>query len=360
MRRATEDRIDHVVTACTVLAAHVLLIWIAIQLRAHYGERQSRESTEPVLAMLIEQPRNLSFGSVPIQVRTVDVLHLQRYAPALPDIPLEAAELTISEAPPQAASAPVSLRADAGLAGDAGVASGRSGGGYVPTLLERVVPKYPMRSARLREEGVAGIHIRVEESGRVAEVKVTSSSGSRRLDDAALDAARKWKFARMPKGSAPTGAWVATELRFVLYRFTYSRLDEDATDNVYVEEVKIGAADEAAPGGQEALGRFIAEVWAGGTPGDAAGPSRSEMAKMRAALHEWGEVMSIRFTGSAGGPQWIAYEVDKQRPGFMRPTVEVKWNMFEVHHQHAISEWLIAVDRDGTVWNARASRAPWL
>jgi TonB family protein len=225
-------------------------------------------------------------------------------------------------------------------------------------LIERVVPKYPARSARRNEEGATSLHIRVEESGRIAEIRVASSSGIRRLDDAAVDAARKWKFARMPDGAAPEGAWVATELRFILYRFRYSRIREDATETVYAEEVRIGAADEAAPGGQEALGRFITEVLAGTFPADKA--SREDVTRMRAALLEWGDVKSIRFTGAAGGPQWIAYEVDKQRPNQMRPTVEVKWNTFEVRHQNATSEWLIAVDREGTVWNARASRAPWL
>ncbi len=62
---------------------------------------------------------------------------------------------------------------------------------------------------------------------------------------------------------------------------------------------------------------------------------------------------SIHFTGTAGGARWIAHDIGRQ-------TVEVQWNEFEVHHEHATSEWLIAVDREGTVWNARASRAPWL
>jgi hypothetical protein len=51
-------------------------------------------------------------------------------------------------------------------------------------------------------------------------------------------------------------------------------------------------------------------------------------------------------------PRWIAHDIGPT-------TVEVQWNKFEVHHEHATSEWLIAVDRERTVWNARASRAPW-
>ncbi len=148
-------------------------------------------------------------------------------------------------------------------------------------------------------------------------------------------------------GQRPDGAWVATEVRFVLYRFAYSRLGDDATDAVYDEEVKSGAKDEQTPGSQEALARFIADVAAGNVSDDT---SDGEVARMRAALQEWGEVKSIRFTGTAGGPRWITHNLGRE-------TVEVQWNKFEVHHERATSEWLIAVDREGTVWNARASRA---
>jgi hypothetical protein len=34
--------------------------------------------------------------------------------------------------------------------------------------------------------------------------------------------------------------------------------------------------------------------------------------------------------------------------------------MFEVRHENNTSEWLVAVGRDGEVWAARASQAPWM
>jgi TonB family protein len=360
MRRATRDRIDHAVAAGAVLGAHVVLTWIAVQVHAHYAiGRESFAPAEPVIATLIERPRNRSLGPVPIHVKTEHIVRLQGLVPKIPDIPVDT-EVTIADALPQPASAPTAGSSDAGLAGNASASGGHAGGGYVPTLLQRVVPKYPTRAARLREEGATAVHIRVDESGRVSEVRIVRSSGSRRLDDAALDAVRKWKFARMPQGAAPEGAWVASELRFILYRFTYSRLGEGSTDHLYVEQVKVGAADEATPGSHEALGRFIAEMRAGNFSGEPAGAGYTEITKMRAALEEWGDVKSIRFTGAAGGPEWLGYEVERGRPGHLRPSVEVRWNMFEVLHQNATSEWLIAVDRAGTIWTARASRAPWL
>ena len=40
--------------------------------------------------------------------------------------------------------------------------------------------------------------------------------------------------------------------------------------------------------------------------------------------------------------------------------VEVSWSLFEVRHPRAKSAWLVAIDREGTIWSARASPAPWL
>lgn len=353
MRRATADRIDHAATAAAVLLAHAVLIWIAVQVHAYHTERNALAAPDPVIATLIERPRNLSLGPAPVYVKTADVLRLQRFAPKIPDIPVDDPEPTLAEVPPQPASAPVAPHAMTGQAGDANTSSGLSGGGHALTLVERVVPKYPARSAERREEGATRVHIRVDEGGRVVDAAVAASSGHKRLDGAAIAAVRKWKFAQLPPGSAPDGAWVATEVRFVLYRFVYSRLGDDATRRLYDEEVKTGAKDEQTPGSQEALTRFITDVAAGNISRDAQDTMRDEVAKMRSALQEWGEVQSIRFTGNAGGTRWIAHEIGRE-------TVEVQWNKFEVRHEHATSEWLIAVDREGTVWNARASRAPWL
>jgi periplasmic protein TonB len=350
MRRATADRIDHAVTAGAVLAAHLLLVWIAIQVRVDDAERDALVAPEPVVATLIQRPRNLAFGLVPVHVTTYDVLRLQRFAPKIPDIPVDEPEpAAISEALPQPASAPATPASNNGLAGDSINSSGLSGGGQALKLVLRVVPKYPPRSAERHEEGATRVHIRVDESGRVVDTEVVGSSGHRRLDGAAIAAVRRWKFARLPAGTAPQGTWLATEVRFVLYRFAYSRLGDEATSSVYEEEIKPGASDAQTPGSAEALSRFIADV----TTGNLARYANDEqIAKMRAALEEWGEARSMRFTGNAGGTRWIRHEIGQT-------TVEVQWNKFEVHHEHATSEWLIAVDREGTVWSARATRALW-
>ena len=56
----------------------------------------------------------------------------------------------------------------------------------------------------------------------------------------------------------------------------------------------------------------------------------------------------------------IGEEITCWMPGTGGPPIEVRWNMFEVHHQNATIEWLVAVDREGAVWSVSASPAPWM
>lgn len=196
--------------------------------------------------------------------------------------------------------------------------------------------------------------LRVDVSGRVSDVRITRSSGSRSLDDAAVEAFRQWKFAPTADASVPGGLWVKTEQRFTYYRFRYSRLGDKAADRVDVEAVQ-PATDQMTPGSDMALRRFIQEVAAGSFTDDSGSAERDELARMRDALEEWGAVQSVDFTGRAGPRQWTTY---RARAG--AGAVEVKWNLFEVKQQNATTEWLIAIDRNGKIWAARASPAPWL
>ena len=364
MERAASNRVKRVVTASAVILAHVVLVWLIAV--AHMP--QVNEATLlPIIATIIDQPqpRNLPFGPAPINVKNEDVVHLQRLAPKIPEIPVDdpVPPPTVADIVPVQISTPIAQAADAGLNGNARESTSPSRGGNMLTLLRRVIPKYPASASRNRQEGSTTLQLRVDEGGRVKEVKVARSSGFASLDTAAVQAARRWKFAKLPAGSAPHGAWAQTELRFVHYRFVYSLIGDNAADGLHSEEqVKGGVADAEEPGTEEAFKRFIAAVSAGTFTGNPDPEARAEVTKMRAALAEWGEVRSIQFTGAPGTSRWMSYPVQSTAPQVrrIRPTVEVTWSMFEVRHEHGISEWLVAVDRDGVIWNARASPAPWM
>jgi protein TonB len=345
-----------------VLLIHAVLGWLFLSTRAQ-PRAETPDDAPPVIVAFIEQPtpRNLSFGPVPVNVKTENVLHLQRLqklAPKVQDIPVEEPEpATTPITLPQPASAPLPEHTNAGLDGEAIASATESGGGTAITLLQRVIPRYPAAAARRGQMGATQVMLRVDVSGRVSDVKITRSSGSRSLDDAAVEAFRLWKFAPTPEASVPGGLWIKTEQRFIYYRFKYSRLGDRSADKVDVEAVQ-PAKDQMTPGSAEALRRFIDDVSAGTLTGEGDSVSRTELARMRDALEDWGPVKSIEFTGRAGPRPWTAYRV---RPGAGEgATVEVKWNLFEVTQQNATTEWVIAIDRNGTIWAARASPAPWL
>jgi len=58
---------------------------------------------------------------------------------------------------------------------------------------ERSPPDYPALSMRLNEQGKVVLRVELGENGRVAKLEVKTSSGYRRLDDAALNTVKTWR-----------------------------------------------------------------------------------------------------------------------------------------------------------------------
>ncbi|HUP29912.1 MAG TPA: TonB family protein, partial [Usitatibacter sp.] len=69
--------------------------------------------------------------------------------------------------------------------------------------LRNPAPAYPSMSRRLHEQGRVMLRVRVAASGDPREVRVESSSGSERLDRAAVEAVRHWRFAPARRGGEP-------------------------------------------------------------------------------------------------------------------------------------------------------------
>ena len=74
-------------------------------------------------------------------------------------------------------------------------------------------PDYPAAATRLGEEGATGLNIFIAVDGSVAEVKLVSSSGSTRLDNAAIKhAQRNWHFSPCTEGGKAVACWFETKL----------------------------------------------------------------------------------------------------------------------------------------------------
>ncbi|MBO9580086.1 MAG: energy transducer TonB [Sphingobium sp.] len=77
-------------------------------------------------------------------------------------------------------------------------------------------PRYPMDSRRAHEQGTVVLSVLLSTDGRVSDISVMRSSGFSRLDRAALDAVRDWRWSPLLRdGSAVTVRGVVT-IPFVL------------------------------------------------------------------------------------------------------------------------------------------------
>lgn len=73
-------------------------------------------------------------------------------------------------------------------------ASSAGGGSGQPVLLEAPEPVYPPRAIQLRKQGSVLIAVELGADGRVQAAVVLESSGFEPLDQAALEAIRRWRF----------------------------------------------------------------------------------------------------------------------------------------------------------------------
>ena len=80
----------------------------------------------------------------------------------------------------------------------------------------RVDPVYPPASRRAGEEGTVRLKVLVDTSGRASNVAVTQSSGFTRLDQAAMDAVRKWRFVAATDGTNKIQAYTQVAVTFKL------------------------------------------------------------------------------------------------------------------------------------------------
>lgn len=82
--------------------------------------------------------------------------------------------------------------------------------------LQNPAPAYPALSRRLREEGRVVLRVLVDASGRATQMEIRQSSSFPRLDDAAQEAVRRWKFIPARQGQDTVSAWVLVPIVFKL------------------------------------------------------------------------------------------------------------------------------------------------
>ena len=82
--------------------------------------------------------------------------------------------------------------------------------------LNNPAPSYPSMSRRLGEQGRVVLEVYILANGTVGEAKIKESSGFFRLDNAALQAVKKWRYQPARRGQQAIDFWYVQPLSFSL------------------------------------------------------------------------------------------------------------------------------------------------
>lgn len=135
----------------------------------------------------------------------------------------EAAARAAITATPATSAAPVNAVAMAAAAAPASAAAAAPPTAplvdprFDADYLRNPPPSYPPLARRLGEEGRVLLRVEVGTDGRAQRVETLTGSGSPRLDAAAIDAVRRWRFEPARLGSSPVAAWVRVPINFRLH-----------------------------------------------------------------------------------------------------------------------------------------------
>jgi protein TonB len=185
--------------ALAVIGIHVLIIY---GLATSMGIVKVPKFAEPIEAVFIpEQTQAEPEPPTPVKPEMDQVMPTEQPMP----------ELQFEEpiAPPAETAIPASDNAIAATEATGAVAQDLKAS-------NRVEPTYPSASRRAGEEGTVRLKVLVDEKGRPRDVAVANSSGFARLDQAAMEAVRKWRFVAATDGTNPISAWTQVAITFRL------------------------------------------------------------------------------------------------------------------------------------------------
>ncbi len=118
---------------------------------------------------------------------------------------------------PPAPSAP-SKPGPAAMTASTASAGPANGGELSSKVLFAKPPRYPVDSRRQHEEGTVVLSILLSIDGNVSDISVARSSGSPRLDRAALDAVKNWRWQPLMRDGAAVMVRGIVTIPFILQR----------------------------------------------------------------------------------------------------------------------------------------------
>jgi protein TonB len=202
------------------LALTALIFWGAPQL--HVGVRQSIEITAVLLPTSLPDQR-----SSPERPSSPPAQSLSAKNVPKPEVPFTANESTseIKNSTAAQSEKAVSSSGDTqiGSISTGEVQDRKEAQSFVAPKFDVAYfnnpkPAYPSVSRRLNEEGRVILRVYVDTSGKPKEIQLVQSSGYQRLDQAALEAVKMWRFTPAQYTGQAVAAWVQVPVSFQLRR----------------------------------------------------------------------------------------------------------------------------------------------
>jgi protein TonB len=82
--------------------------------------------------------------------------------------------------------------------------------------LQNPKPAYPPTSKRLGEQGKVIVRVLIGADGTAQDAQLKTSSGYERLDNAALETVRKWRYVPGKRAGVPEAMWFDVPIHYVL------------------------------------------------------------------------------------------------------------------------------------------------
>ncbi|MDE8651499.1 energy transducer TonB [Novosphingobium album (ex Liu et al. 2023)] len=205
-------RFNPVAIALTVLF-HAVLIFVVVQVRQQATHEQRQRLTvvdltapppPPPAATRPPEPKSAVAAPVPL-------VQAPRPAPqiTLTPAPVAPSAPSVVAAPPAPAAAP-------GPPAPPAPPSPVEASNLGTRMISAPPPRYPLESRRQREQGTVVLALTLDLNGSVATIAIAHSSGFPRLDEAALRAVRKWRWAPTVRDGQPVMVRGQVEIPFML------------------------------------------------------------------------------------------------------------------------------------------------
>lgn len=169
----------------------------------------------PELAPIVEPPKPIVEPKPTLKKQVEKIRPIetptQQIVEATTEEPVEEEKHAMQAEPVPAADVPKAPPKSLVVAEDK-VEPPRFGASY----LNNPAPDYPTLSRRAGEQGRVLMKVLVSEQGAATDVQIEKSSGLERLDNAAINAVKRWLFIPAKKNNQPISAYVLVPMKFSL------------------------------------------------------------------------------------------------------------------------------------------------